>query len=363
MNIGTYSQTETVTNLAPYSAQQVSFPSWNATAGNYTIEVFTQLSGDLVPGNDTMNQLIVVAAGATRARGLLEEFTSSTCAPCASFHTSTFNPWLNMYADSVTLIKYQMNWPGAGDPYYTAEGGVRRTYYGVNAVPDLFWQGTPSAMTSAGLTSQLTTLASTQTFWEISGTANTMGNLITVDMDILPYISGPLTAHMVVIEKITTGNVGSNGETQFKNVMMKMLPNANGSQVNLTSLQTHSLSLSADLSNTNVEQISDLRVVMFLQDNVTKTVVQSAYTDVIVGISERWEENLAIFPNPSSGLVNLYGAENAEVTVFNALGEAVYASASFQGRSLNLRHLPSGTYFVKITSEEGSATRKLVLID
>ena len=363
MNIGTYSQTETVTNLAPYSAQQVSFPSWNATAGNYTIEVFTQLSGDLVPGNDTMNQLIVVAAGATRARGLLEEFTSSTCAPCASFHTSTFNPWLNMYADSVTLIKYQMNWPGAGDPYYTAEGGVRRTYYGVNAVPDLFWQGTPSAMTSAGLTSQLTALAGTQTFWEISGTANTMGNLITVDMDILPYVSGPLTAHMVVIEKITTGNVGSNGETQFKNVMMKMLPNANGSQVNLTSLQTHSLSLSADLTNTNVEQLSDLRVVMFLQDNVTKTVVQSAYTDVIVGTSDQWEENLALFPNPSTGLVRLYGAENAEVRVFNALGAEVFATASFQGNTLNLGHLPSGSYFVKITTAEGSATRKLVLID
>ncbi len=37
-----------------------------------------------------------------------------------------------------SLIKYQMNWPGNGDPYYTEEGGVRRDYYGVSSVPDLY---------------------------------------------------------------------------------------------------------------------------------------------------------------------------------------------------------------------------------
>ena len=28
-----------------------------------------------------------------------------------------------------TYVKYQMNWPAPGDPYYTNEGGVRKTYY------------------------------------------------------------------------------------------------------------------------------------------------------------------------------------------------------------------------------------------
>jgi len=40
-----------------------------------------------------------------------------------------------------------MNWPGAGDPYYTAEGGVRRDFYGVNAVPDLYCNGGAVATT------------------------------------------------------------------------------------------------------------------------------------------------------------------------------------------------------------------------
>ncbi|MEZ5197672.1 MAG: hypothetical protein R2764_15170 [Bacteroidales bacterium] len=33
----------------------------------------------------------------------------------------------------MTLVKYQMNWPGVGDPYYT-EGGAERNYYGVSWV-------------------------------------------------------------------------------------------------------------------------------------------------------------------------------------------------------------------------------------
>ena len=46
-----------------------------------------------------------------------------------------------------------MSWPGSGDPYYTQEGGDRRNYYSVNAVPDLvvdgnFWQDNSTALTA-----------------------------------------------------------------------------------------------------------------------------------------------------------------------------------------------------------------------
>ena len=47
-----------------------------------------------------------------------------------------------------------MSWPGSGDPYYTAEGGDRRAYYNVNAVPDFIidgnvWQGNSSSVTNS----------------------------------------------------------------------------------------------------------------------------------------------------------------------------------------------------------------------
>jgi thiol-disulfide isomerase/thioredoxin len=65
---------------------------------------------------------------------LFELFTSSTCGPCVEAHEvldELFENNPNEYAS----IKYQMNWPGSGDPYYTEEGGVRRDYYNVNSIP------------------------------------------------------------------------------------------------------------------------------------------------------------------------------------------------------------------------------------
>ena len=87
--------------------------------------------------NDTLTKTIEYIAYSVPQRPCFEEFTSSTCGPCASFNNS-FVPWSQTHQDEIVLVKYQMNWPGNGDPYYTAEGGTRRSYYGVSYVPDLF---------------------------------------------------------------------------------------------------------------------------------------------------------------------------------------------------------------------------------
>jgi len=89
------------------------------------------------------------------AKPAYEEFTSSTCGPCASFNAS-FVPWSQTHADEITLVKYQMNWPGNGDPYYTAEGGTRRSAYGVNAVPQLFCNGTDIGASTGAAQAALT---------------------------------------------------------------------------------------------------------------------------------------------------------------------------------------------------------------
>jgi hypothetical protein len=40
-----------------------------------------------------------------------------------------------------TNLKYQMSWPGGGDPYFTAEGDTRKTYYTATGVPHLVIDG------------------------------------------------------------------------------------------------------------------------------------------------------------------------------------------------------------------------------
>ncbi len=60
INIGAYTSTKSVTNLAPNTSRQITFDTWNAANGNYIIEAYTQLVNDMDRANDTLTQDIIV---------------------------------------------------------------------------------------------------------------------------------------------------------------------------------------------------------------------------------------------------------------------------------------------------------------
>jgi hypothetical protein len=250
--------------------------------GMHELEVFISnvngLEQDDNPGNDLFSTTISVAHQQVSRMPLFEEFTSSTCPPCATFNNTFFNQFTNQNAENMVLIKYQMNWPGAGDPYYTAEGGVRRQFYGVNSVPFLFVNGQQVATSGSAVNNAYQQALQRPSFLDISGFYTTDGNNIILEGSLMPYADfWEVRLHVVVIERVTYGNVGTNGETSFHHVMMKMLPNAQGTQPTLTANQSHVISYTHDMSSTFAEDMDDLMVVVFLQDNNTREVLQSAY--------------------------------------------------------------------------------------
>ena len=57
---GGYSSTKTVTSLAPFTSQQVTFDDWSPVYGVYNVNVCTQLAGDLNTGNDCLSKYVSV---------------------------------------------------------------------------------------------------------------------------------------------------------------------------------------------------------------------------------------------------------------------------------------------------------------
>jgi len=306
-----YSELFTVTDLAPLETEIITFPAWTAVIGNYVVEVSTNLVNDENPANDMLSQTLGVASGLVPKKPLYEVFTSSTCPPCPAAN-EIIDGVLEENPGEWTLIKYQMNWPGAGDPYYTAEGGVRRDYYGVASVPDLYVnsdQISPAGSLTQAIFDQY---AAEETALEIDITEASIDddNIVTVSTDltsIVGYAEG-LTAHIVVVEKLTTGNVGTNGEEEFHYVMMKMLPDASGTTLDaLTSGVPVTLTESSDMDDTNMEEPDDLAVIVFVQDDIDKSVVQSEMLDVTDNINPN--ENLSLFyegePFEAGGTITL----------------------------------------------------------
>jgi len=177
----------------------------------------------------------------------LEMFTSSTCPPCYQGNVNLHNMLNqnNAMGGKYTLIKYQMSWPGTGDPYYTAEGGTRRNVYSINSVPTLCMEGVKQSSYNNNMLLQAQAVPS---YVEVYGNYNVVGHTVSATihvrstMDIT--VGNSLKLYVAIVEKITKNNKKSNGEEVFYQVMKKFMPNASGIVLgNLTTceLVTHEL--------------------------------------------------------------------------------------------------------------------------
>jgi hypothetical protein len=86
--------------------------------------------------------------------------------------------------------------------------------------------------------------------------------------------------------------------------------------------------------------------------------------------SKNLDNTISVFPNPSSGLFNLSvalpGTARLKYSVFNAVGQKVYASALLTptgmfNEEINLSSLPRGVYTLEINIAEKPYYRKLVI--
>ncbi len=259
----------------PFSFDQMWVQPFGTESITMWINSVNGVSDDDV-SNDTISKNITYVANILPQKPVFEEFTSSTCSPCASFNTS-FVPWCQSHPD-ITLVKYQMNWPGSGDPYYTLEGGTRRNYYGVSFVPDLYVNGSQVATNIGAVQTAYNTTVALNSFIEVVSEFSITGTVIDISTTLLAWDQvGQVRVHNIVCEEVTTGNVASNGETEFHHVMMDMIPDANGAVVDLQFGAPVQLKYTVNLSGTHVEQYDDLLVAVLVQNQGTKQMLQSAY--------------------------------------------------------------------------------------
>lgn len=274
-------------SIESWTSYNFEFPEmWSAEPGAYDITVtISNINGgaDNNAANDVLVKNVVIASGSTEFMPLFEHFTASSCPPCATINSTIFTAdFIHNNRANATVIRYQVNWPGAGDPYYTDEVGTRVAYYGVGAVPSVFLNGrTESLSSTAALQNSLDAAAAKAAYFEmVAGhDINVEDSSVTLTIDITPYITvDNYTVHAVVMENETTENASTNGETEFQHVTMKMIPNANGTQVSFVAGEPQTLEFTADLKGTNIEEYTDLSIVAFIQDDVTKIIHQSTYS-------------------------------------------------------------------------------------
>ena len=397
---GASAVTESLSNLTINTYDNYTFDhssTWNpSTSGTYDVAIWASNingSSDMDPSNDTITGTVNVFTSFETRKPMLEVFTSSTCGPCVQGNINLATV-LSNYPEQFSLLKYQMSWPGNGDPYFTQEGYDRRVFYGVNSVPRLEIDGGFDANPSGMTNQDFDDFAAIPSFTSLSANYSIGGQSVDVSITIDPLEnmnSNNLTLYTGIFEFLTYNNSSTNGEIEFSNVMKKMLPDAGGYSINplqagvqvienfsFTFQGNYTLPADANtpinhMLNHSVEDFENLGVVVWIQDDITKEILQSTTASLVTDVNGDLSSTskIMIFPNPTKDIatVAFQGLENSElqIKVINLLGEMVISerftsSSNLDYYNLNVSKLNSGIYNVLLISNGDITTKQLQII-
>ena len=229
--------------------------------------------------------LFSLKANAQNERMLpLESFTNTGCGPCAAYNPA-MDALIAANPDKVAAIKYHVNWPSAADPMYlhnTAENGARTSYYGVNSVPHVVIDGnrysSNPAQLNQNILNQLQSLESPMEM-RLSYEVNEAENTITVHVmgRTSTAVEGNFKLYVGVIEREIHFNSapGPNGERDFYSVMKKLLPGSGGQALgSLNSIDSY-FAYTYTWELANIYDMSQLDAIAWVQNSVSKEVVQA----------------------------------------------------------------------------------------
>ena len=335
----------------------------------YDLKIWnSSLNGAAVAEPDTLECSFRYSNGGDYGKHvpLVEVFTANWCGYCPAMNRA-IDPVIEGYLPlkQVSIAKYQ----GNGDSYSTTEGSQRESLYGVAGYPTPIyngmeaissWSGTYSGITSA-LRERIAedsekdaVLSIVYDKVELDSTAGTLSFSFTVTSAV--SFSANLTP--VVLEGMTTGNRGTNGEREFYHVVMDMPDGGLGKETEFRAGEPLSFDYEVNMASTNVEEYGDLELLVIVQNNDRGEVYQTASFDLSSdNVANEQAEQLpgvVLYPNPARDYAILSGLNNATVQIFDLTGRMVYEVAGADAMiELPVEGFNAGSYIIWLLLPKG----------
>ncbi len=301
-----------------------------------------------------------------------------------NFTNSEFGPnnaaYLAISETEAVKMQYHMGYP-TDDPEFRinpTDPAARAAFYGVPLASGYIPRGFVDGASEGDLTApwqtqhrDLRSLASAPFLINIDVQSVDGELVVTASADVLQNFAvtdniRPVM-HIAVVEK-TAGTHG--------NVVRKMLPSATGTLIPLPLVEgTTTDEITARWRVSGSVDRSDLAVVVFVQDELTREVYQAAIEKiiadpgVITDVEETISAGLAFFPNPANDELKIRLKEPAKaslrISMNDAVGKEVHRSVFDRGqveKTLDTSALASGVYFIQVETSNGLVRKKVMIV-
>ncbi|MBN9399689.1 MAG: hypothetical protein J0I17_05860 ['Candidatus Kapabacteria' thiocyanatum] len=168
---------------------------------------------------------------------LIEQFTSATCGPCVA--AGPVMARVVKLSNGVVSIRYHMSFPAEGDPWNVSnpsENSSRQMLYSVNSIPTSQVNGKSKVdpRDEATLLSTISTDAAVKSPVQMTVTQSggSVAVKIKTNIDLNAHkLQVAVVSRRTVLPNLPSTLANSNGESEFFDAMVKMLPNASGTSL------------------------------------------------------------------------------------------------------------------------------------
>jgi hypothetical protein len=348
--------------------------------------------------NDTTFTDVYVASKLGTRKALVEEFTSSTCNPCATLD-ATFDTLLAYNkpntSSQVNVVKYQLGGPSPGnDPSYNSDALTRRVYYKLTTIPKIYMNGMLSPNRNQV---EIDSAKKEFSFVDIFTTLKVSDSTKIMAMAIInPYVSSGVNSPLKVFEVLTQKHYhypdAVTSQKEYYHVMRKMNPNGKGTKISTLDGTPKSLSFTytSTISPTPAQNTFDFwtpvngiityEYVVFVQDTVSNQILNSSssYDTVKVSIATA-EKNIpymngssmGVYPKPANEFavvgLKLSSPSDVDLFMYDINGKEVYTHHTrnvMSGESqikINTSDFAAGMYRVVVRCNQGLLKENLII--
>jgi hypothetical protein len=352
--------------------------------GNYVINVTVSNPNGVADGtdNNTMSHNLMLSSSAVTRTVLLENFTTAVCPNCPPAHDNIAN-WLSgesnviwiahhagYYTDDFTVPENTelLTYYNAGGSTYAPAIMLDRKFLSPDGDPGpVFFPA--STYTPGLIDDRLNTPAFISL--EITGIFNPTSRELDVDVNGTFHgdFSSDLRLGLYIMEDGLEGTQsGATGTYIHDHVMRDAISGTFGDDVFTSTLTDDTFSENFTYTIDGSWDENECTLIAWVSkwdsDVNNREVLQAAKAELmtLVSVNTAFDTNLDIYPNPSTGILKITNASEADIQIINQLGQVVLNINDAKNLNLvDLSDMPNGTYIVKVIQNETVSTAKILL--